>query len=89
MVGNSNNINISSCASVDKRWVTGSESIVVGDYEAKVTAIGINDEGDDSLFTFSVDLPEIPTIKLNTTSLSVEVFPSVITWRSIFTSLVL
>ncbi len=56
------------------------EDLQVGVYEASVTVIGTKDskdEGIESLFNFTIALPEQPTLTIKPRSLTCEVIPSV------------
>jgi len=56
------------------------EDLQVGSYEASVTIIGTKDskdEGIESLFNFTIALPEQPTLTIKPRSLTCEVIPSV------------
>ena len=62
------------------------ESLTVGDYKARVTTIGINNESDTALLSFSIAEPEKPTINFTPDNFSVEIRPTItlITLGSIF-----
>lgn len=51
--------------------------IVIGSYEAKVTPIGINNEGSTSSLFFSIDVPETPTLAVNADNFSVSIIPTI------------
>ena len=54
------------------------DDITVGEYTAIVTATGIEDEGQDSLLSFSVSEPETPILIATSGNFEIEVMPTLI-----------
>ena len=53
------------------------ENITIGSYEARVVAIGHEDEGFLSTLQFDIALPETPTINITVGNFSLEIYPTV------------